>query len=43
MAHDKKVRGGKLPLILTHGIGRSFVTEDYGLDAVAAFLDGPTA
>ena len=39
MAHDKKVRGGKLPLTLTHGIGRSFVTEDYGLDAVAAFLD----
>ncbi len=39
MAHDKKVRGGKLPLILTRGIGRSFVTEDYGLDAVAAFLD----
>ena len=40
MAHDKKVRGGKLPLILTRGIGLSFVTEDYGLDAVAEFLDG---
>ena len=40
MAHDKKVRGGKLPLILTRGIGQAFVTEDYGLDAVAAFLDG---
>jgi 3-dehydroquinate synthase len=40
MAHDKKVRGGKLLLILTRGIGQSFVTEDYGLDAVAAFLDG---
>ncbi|MBL0768648.1 3-dehydroquinate synthase [Sphingopyxis sp. XHP0097] len=39
MAHDKKVRGGKLPLILTRGIGRSFVTEDYGLDIVADFLD----
>ncbi|MGV7119701.1 3-dehydroquinate synthase [Sphingopyxis sp. 550A] len=39
MAHDKKVRGGKLPLILTRGIGRSFVTEDYGLDSVATFLD----
>src|SRR3546814_6387799 len=23
MAHDKKVRGGKLPLILTRGIGQS--------------------
>lgn len=43
MAHDKKVRGGKLPLILTRGIGQSFVTEDYGLDAVAAFLDGEAA
>ena len=40
MAHDKKVRGGKLPLILTRGVGQSFVTEDYGLDAIAAFLDG---
>lgn len=40
MAHDKKVRGGKLPLILTRGIGQSFVTEDYGLDRVAEFLDG---
>ncbi|KTE28022.1 MULTISPECIES: 3-dehydroquinate synthase [unclassified Sphingopyxis] len=39
MAHDKKVRGGKLPLILTRGIGQSFVTDEYGLDAVAAFLD----
>ncbi|MBN8844344.1 MAG: 3-dehydroquinate synthase [Sphingomonadales bacterium] len=40
MAHDKKVRGGKLPLILTRGIGQSFVTDEYGLDTVAAFLDG---
>lgn len=40
MAHDKKVRAGKLPLILTRGIGQSFVTEEYGLDKVAAFLDG---
>lgn len=43
MAHDKKVRGGKLPLILTHGIGQSFVTDAYGLDTVAAFLDGQRA
>ena len=40
MAHDKKVRGGKLPLILTRGIGQSFVTDAYGLHKVAAFLDG---
>lgn len=41
MAHDKKVRAGRLPLILTHGIGQAFVTEDHGLDSVAAFLDQP--
>lgn len=39
MSYDKKVRGGKLPLILARGIGQSFVTEEYGLDLVAAFLD----
>jgi 3-dehydroquinate synthase len=39
MSHDKKVRDGKLPLILSRGIGKSFVTEEYGLDRVAAFLD----
>lgn len=39
MSHDKKVRDGKLPLILTRGIGQSFVTEEFGLDKVAAFLD----
>jgi len=39
MAHDKKVRGGKLPLILARGIGQSFVTDEFGLDIVAAFLD----
>ena len=38
MAHDKKVRDGRLPLILTRGIGQSFVTDAYGLDRVAAFL-----
>jgi 3-dehydroquinate synthase len=43
MAHDKKVRSGKLPLILTRGIGQSFVTDEYGLDRVAAFLDGQRA
>ena len=43
MAHDKKVRGGRLPLILTRGIGQAFVTEDYGLDGIAAFLDRPLA
>ena len=39
MAHDKKARGGIVPLILARGIGQSFVSSDYGLDRVAAFLD----
>lgn len=39
MAHDKKSRGGVVPLILARGIGQSFVSSDYGLDEVAAFLD----
>lgn len=39
MAHDKKVRDGKLPLILARGIGQSFVTVEFGLDLVASFLD----
>jgi 3-dehydroquinate synthase len=39
MAHDKKARGGVVPLILARGIGQSFVSTDFGLDRVAAFLD----
>ncbi|MBW8294837.1 MAG: 3-dehydroquinate synthase, partial [Sphingopyxis sp.] len=39
MAHDKKVRGGKLPLILTRGIGQSFVTDEFGLKVVGEFLE----
>lgn len=39
MAHDKKARGGTVPLILARGIGQSFVSSDFGLDRVAEFLD----
>ncbi len=39
MSHDKKVRGGKLPLILTRGIGQSYVTDEFSLAVVADFLD----
>jgi 3-dehydroquinate synthase len=39
MAHDKKARGGTVPLILTRGIGHSFVSTDHGLDAAATYLD----
>lgn len=39
MAHDKKASGGVVPLILARGIGQSFVSRDFGLDRVAAYLD----
>jgi 3-dehydroquinate synthase len=39
MAHDKKARGGQVPLILARGIGKSFVCSDFGLGRVAEFLD----
>ncbi len=39
MAHDKKMIGGTLPLILAHGIGQAFVDKSVSLTDVAAFLD----
>lgn len=39
MAHDKKMAGGRLPFLLAHGIGRTFVARDVDLADVAAFLD----
>ena len=38
MAQDKKVRRGKLSLILARGIGASFVAEDIEPAQVRAFL-----
>ncbi|MBS0471886.1 MAG: 3-dehydroquinate synthase [Proteobacteria bacterium] len=38
MAHDKKVKDGKLTFILLRGIGQAFVTNDVPLDAVKAVL-----
>jgi 3-dehydroquinate synthase len=43
MQQDKKARRGKLRFVLTHGIGKAFVTGDVGLDDVAAALDGARA
>ena len=40
MAHDKKASGGKVPFLLAHGIGRTFLAKDVELDDVARFLDG---
>lgn len=40
MTHDKKMAGGRLPFILTRGIGQSYVDKNIALTDVAAFLDG---
>jgi 3-dehydroquinate synthase len=34
MAHDKKVKDGKLNFVLVHGIGQGFVTDNVPVDAV---------
>jgi 3-dehydroquinate synthase len=38
MAQDKKVEGGKLALVLVHGIGRAFVENDLPLERLTKFL-----
>ncbi|MBB4401784.1 MULTISPECIES: 3-dehydroquinate synthase [Rhizobium/Agrobacterium group] len=38
IAQDKKVKGGKLTFILTHGIGQSFVADDVAASEVQSFL-----
>ncbi|MEX2650612.1 MAG: 3-dehydroquinate synthase, partial [Alphaproteobacteria bacterium] len=43
MAHDKKTRDGRPTLVLARGIGRSFLSRDVTLDAIADFLDAALA
>lgn len=43
MVHDKKARGGRVPLILARGIGRAFVDNSVALDEIAEFLAGAHA
>jgi shikimate kinase/3-dehydroquinate synthase len=38
MGQDKKVRGGKLTLILARGIGEAFITREIALNTVHEFL-----
>ena len=38
MAQDKKVKGGKLALVLVHGIGAAFVERDVPLPRLTKFL-----
>ncbi|KPF44945.1 3-dehydroquinate synthase [Rhizobium sp. AAP43] len=39
IAQDKKVKGGQLTFILTHGLGQSFVADDVPASEVLRFLD----
>lgn len=39
IAQDKKVKGGQLTFILTHGVGQSFVADDVPSSEVLAFLN----
>jgi 3-dehydroquinate synthase len=39
MAQDKKVKGGKLALVLVRGIGQAFVERDVPLDRLTDFLE----
>jgi 3-dehydroquinate synthase len=39
MAQDKKVKGGKLALVLVRGIGQAFVERDVKLDRLTEFLE----
>jgi 3-dehydroquinate synthase len=38
MAHDKKVRAGRITFVLARGIGRAFVADDVPLDTVRDLL-----
>ena len=41
MGQDKKVRGGKLTLILVRGIGEAFITRDVASNDRARFPGPP--
>ena len=43
MARDKKVKGGKIALVLVRGIGQAFLTSDVDLDNLRALLAVPAA
>jgi 3-dehydroquinate synthetase len=38
MAQDKKVKGGRLALVLAHGIGQAFVERDVAVPLLSEFL-----
>lgn len=43
MAHDKKVKAGRITFILSRGIGQAFITDDVPIDQLRALLDDEIA
>ena len=43
MAHDKKAKNGRLTLILTRGIGKSYIEREVDLVSLREFLDAEAA
>ena len=39
MKRDKKVQDGRMTFVLTHGLGRAFLSQDIPLEALGALLD----
>ncbi len=39
MRHDKKGSGGRIPFLLAHGIGQTYLDRNVALEDVAAFLE----
>jgi 3-dehydroquinate synthase len=39
MRHDKKASGGRIPFLLAHGIGQTYLDKNVDLTEVEAFLD----
>ena len=39
MMHDKKMSAGKLPFLLSRGIGQTFLANDIDIDSIRQFLD----
>jgi 3-dehydroquinate synthetase len=43
MGQDKKVRQGRLTLILVRAIGEAFITRDVPMERLAAFMEREAA
>jgi 3-dehydroquinate synthase len=43
MAHDKKVRDGRLTFVLVRGIGQAFISQDVPVEALSDLIEGAIA